>query len=80
MRTCYRFSTGLTDAGKKFDTFVGTLIWLNVIAVIAESEPALGNMPGPAGVRLQFFFDTFEVSSSGRREPGLVPGRTNLFS
>lgn len=62
MRACYRFSTGLTDAGKMFDKFVGTLIVLNVVAVIAESEPYLGNMPGPAGERVQLFFDIFEAS------------------
>lgn len=52
----------MTEAGKMFDAFVGTLILLNVVAVIAESEPSLGNMPGPAGEKLQAFFDAFEVS------------------
>ena len=61
MRKCYRFSTGLTDAGKRFDKFVATLIMLNVIAVIAESEPSLGDSAGPSGQTLQKVFDSFEV-------------------
>lgn len=58
---CYRFSTGVTAAGKKFDTFVATLIVLNVVAVISESEPSLGSRPGPSGAKIQAFFDIFEV-------------------
>lgn len=61
MRICYRFSTGVTVAGQKFDTFVGLLIMLNVAAVMAESEPSLGNRPGPSGARIQAIFDIFEV-------------------
>lgn len=60
-RMCYRFSTGVTDAGKKFDMFVAVLIVLNVVAVISEAEPSLGNRPGPTGARIQLFFDIFEV-------------------
>lgn len=61
-RVCYRFSTGVTEAGKKFDTFVATLIVLNVVAVIAESEPSIGNNTGPWGATIQRFFDVFEVN------------------
>lgn len=53
-RMCYRFSTGLTPAGKAFDVFVGTLIILNVVAVVVESEPTVGD-------KYQTFFDLFEV-------------------
>lgn len=52
---CYRFSTGLTPAGKAFDVFVGILIILNVAAVVAEAEPGVGG-------NYQTFFDMFEVS------------------
>jgi len=52
---CYRFSTGLTPAGKAFDVFVGILIILNVAAVVAEAEPAVGG-------NYQTFFNLFEVS------------------
>ena len=61
MRKCYRFSTGLTDAGKRFDKFVAVLIMLNVVAVIAESEPSLGDSAGPSGQTLQAVFDSFEA-------------------
>lgn len=64
MRVCYRFSTGVTEAGKRFDAFVATLILLNVAAVVAESEPALGGKGGPSEGRFQAFFDAFEVRSS----------------
>lgn len=63
MRICYRFSTGVTAAGKLFDTFVASLILLNVAAVIAESEPSLGGRAGSSDGRFQAFFDGFEVSS-----------------
>lgn len=62
MRVCYRFSTGVTEAGKLFDGFVAVLILLNVAAVIAESEPSLGGSAGSSdGGRFQLFFDGFEV-------------------
>ncbi|CAN0572545.1 unnamed protein product, partial [Ectocarpus sp. 12 AP-2014] len=63
MRTCYRFSTGVTEAGKLFDGFVAVLILLNVVAVIAESEPSLGGTGGPSEGRFQTFFDGFEAFS-----------------
>lgn len=61
MRVCYRFSTGVTEAGKLFDAFVAALILLNVAAVIAESEPSLGGKSGSSEGRFQPFFDGFEV-------------------
>lgn len=67
MRICYRFSTGVTEAGKLFDGFVAVLILLNVVAVIAESEPSLGGTGGPSEGRFQTFFDGFEVSTQHRR-------------
>ncbi|CAM9338942.1 unnamed protein product [Ectocarpus sp. 6 AP-2014] len=63
MRICYRFSTGVTEAGKLFDGFVAVLILLNVMAVIAESEPSLGGTGGPSEGRFQTFFDGFEAFS-----------------
>eukprot|EP00752_Nemacystus_decipiens_P005802 g5248.t1 len=63
MRVCYRFSNGVTAAGKLFDAFVATLILLNVAAVIAESEPSLGGRAGSSEARFQGFFDGFEAFS-----------------
>lgn len=60
-RSCYRFSEGITRAGRIFDTFMAVLIMLNVVAVIAESEPSLGSSAGPSGMGVQRFFDGFEV-------------------
>lgn len=66
MRVCYRFSTGITEAGKLFDTFVAALIVLNVVAVIAESEPFFGGGTGPSREGgFQEFFDSFEVRIQG---------------
>lgn len=62
MRKCYRFSTGMTPAGKRFDTFVAILIVLNVVAVIAESEPTLGSRAGLSEETVQEIFDGFEAS------------------
>ena len=67
MRVCYRFSTGVTEAGKLFDAFVATLILLNVAAVIAESEPSLGGRAGSSEGRFQAFFDGFEVKKKAER-------------
>ncbi|CAM9142714.1 unnamed protein product [Ascophyllum nodosum] len=68
-RKVYRFSTGVTQAGKIFDAFVAVLILLNVIAVIAESDSRLGGRSNSAtgslddGGSIQAFFDGFEAFS-----------------
>ncbi|CAM9445641.1 unnamed protein product [Discosporangium mesarthrocarpum] len=60
---CYRLLSGRSAVGYYFQMFIGMVIVLNVVAVLAESEPSLGDTSEVHGTDWQAFFDAFEAFS-----------------